>query len=204
MPSVVATPIQYSGPPRRSRNFEERLMVRFPSLYRRVARLVLRLLSPRSRLRRALLRRQVVSVYTAANRRDFELMLVRYAPDVQVRFDPNLEALGLGGTFSGHDGLLKIIATFGEAWERWELRPAVVLDMGDRFVGLGRFRLPGTASGLEFEREFAQVWTFRDGLVAHEQEFLAWDKGLRAAGLDPDAITLPSRGKAGQAASSAG
>jgi ketosteroid isomerase-like protein len=146
----------------------------------------------------------VASVYAAVNRRDFELLLVRYARDVQVRFDPDLEALGLGGTFRGHDGLLKIIETFGEAWERWELLPAVVLDMGNRLVGLGRFHLPGTASGLEFEREFAQVWTFRDGLVTHEQEFLAWDKGLRAAGLDLDAIALPSRGKGGHAGNSAG
>jgi ketosteroid isomerase-like protein len=192
MPSVVATPIEYSGPPRLSRNFEERLTLRAPLLYRGLTLLVMRLLSPRSRLRRALVRRQVVSVYAAVNRRDFELLLVRYARDVQVQFDPELEPLGLGGTFRGHDGVLKIIETFGEAWERWELLPAVVLDMGHRFVGLGRFHLPGTASGLEFDREFAQVWTFRGGLVVHEQEFLAWDKGLRAAGLDPGAIALPS------------
>jgi ketosteroid isomerase-like protein len=204
MPNVVVTRLRYNGPPRRSRNLEERLMVRFPRVWRAVAALGLRLLSPQSRLRRGVVRRHVISAYAAANRRDFDLLLVRYARDVQVRFDPDLEALGLGGTFRGHDGLLEIIETFGEAWERWELMPAMVLDMGDRFVGLGRFRLPGTASGLEFEREFAQVLTFRGGLVVHEQEFLAWDKGLRAAGLDSDAIPLPSRGKAGQATSSAG
>jgi uncharacterized protein len=204
MLSVVATPIQCSEPPKRARNLEERLMIRFPSLYRRVAQLVLRLLSPRTRLRRALMRRQALSAYAAANRRDFELMFVRYGRDVQLRFDPDLEPLGLGGTFRGHDGVLKVIETFGEAWEQWELLPAVVLDMGERLVGLGSFRLPGTASGLEFEREFAQMWTFRDGLVVHEEEFLAWDKGLRAAGLDSDAIVLPSREKTGQAASSAG
>jgi hypothetical protein len=194
MPSVVATPIEYSGPPRVSRNFQERLTLRAPFLYRGVTMLVMRLLSPRSRLRRTLLRRQVVSVYAAVNRRDFELLLVRYAPGVQIRFDPDLAPLGMGGTFRGHDGVLKIIETFGEAWERWVLLPAVVLDLGDRFVGLGRLHLPGTASGLEFEREFAQVWTFRRGLVVHEQQFLAWDKGLRAAGLDPEAIPLPSAG----------
>jgi ketosteroid isomerase-like protein len=191
MPSVVATPIDYNGPPRFSRDFQERLAVRAPLLFRGVAVLVMRLLSPRSRLRRTLLRRQVASVYAAVNRRDFELLLLRYSPNVQVRFDPDFEPLGMGGTFRGHEGVLEIIETFGEAWERWELKPAVVLDMGDRFVGLGRFHLPGTASGLEFEREFAQVWTFRGGLVVHEQQFLAWDKGLRAAGLEPNAISLP-------------
>ena len=37
--------------------------------------------------------------------------------------------------------------------------------------------------------------TVRDGLVVRDQGFFGWDKGLRAAGLDPDAIALPSRGK---------
>jgi ketosteroid isomerase-like protein len=180
-------------------------MVRFPGAYRALAALAMRL-SPRSRLRRALLRRSIVSGWDAGSRRDFELMLVRYAPDVEVEFDPEFEALGMGGTFRGHDGFLKMIQAFGgDAWEGWELLlPATVLDLGDRVLVLGAFRLPGTASGLEFEREWAQLLTPRDGLVIREQEFLSWDKGLRAAGLDPAAIALPSRGKARQAASSAG
>jgi hypothetical protein len=196
MRDVVATRVQYRGTPRRTRNLEERLMVRFPGAWRALAVVGLRLLSPRSRLRRAFVRRQWISAYAAASRRDFESMLVRYARDVQVQFEPDVEALGLGGTFRGHDGLVKIIETWGEAWEGWELSPAMVLDMGDRFVGLGHIRFPGTASGVEFERGFAQLLTVRGGLVAYEQEFLSWDKGLRAAGLDPAAIALPSRPKA--------
>jgi hypothetical protein len=35
----------------------------------------------------------------AASRRDFELMQFRYAPDVEIEHDPDLEALGVGGTF---------------------------------------------------------------------------------------------------------
>jgi hypothetical protein len=70
-----------------------------------------------------------------------------------------------------------------------------VLDLGDRLLLLGTFRLPGNVSGLELEREWAQVATLRDGLVAHEQYFFGWDKGLRAAGLDPDVISLPSSGR---------
>jgi hypothetical protein len=45
--------VEYSGPPRRSRNLDERLMVRFQSEYRRLAAFLWRRLSPRSRLRRA-------------------------------------------------------------------------------------------------------------------------------------------------------
>ena len=57
-------------------------------------------------------------------------------------------------------------------------------------------------SGLELEREFAQLVTLRGALVAREQVWFAWDKGLRAAGLDPDVIALPKRVKAEQEAGS--
>jgi hypothetical protein len=99
-------------------------------------------------MRRVLLRRAVVSGWDAISRRDFELMLVRYAPDVELETEPAFEALGLGGTFRGHDGLLRVIQAFWEAWERWEFRPAIVLDLGDRVLALGTVRLPGTARGL--------------------------------------------------------
>ena len=203
MRDVVVTRVQSSGP-RRSRNLEERLTVRFPGAWRALTALVLRLLSPRSRLRRALLRRNVVSGWDAASRRDFELMLVRYAPDVEAEFDPDFEPLGLGGTFRGHDGMLKMIEGFGEAWERWAVQPVIVLDLGERVLVLGAFRLPGNVSGVEFDQEFAQLVTRRGSRITHDRQFLTWDKGLRAAGLDPNVIALPSRGKAGQAASSAG
>jgi hypothetical protein len=102
--------------------------------------------------------------------------------------------------------LLRAIREFTEAWERWEFRPTTVLDLGDRLLALGTVRLPGTASGLELERQIAQLMTRRGGLVAHEQDFLAWDTGLRAArarprcGCAPDARRgtsndRPDRGK---------
>ena len=178
-------------------------MVRFPGAWRALAVLGQRLLTPRSRLRRALLRRNTISGWDAASRRDFELMLVRYAPDVEVEFDPEFEPLGMGGTYRGHDGLLKMTQAFGgDAWEGWELRPETALDLGDQVLVLGIFRMPGTASGLEFEREWAQLLTTRDGLVVREQEFFGWDNGLRAARLDPDAVALPPRLETGQPASS--
>jgi ketosteroid isomerase-like protein len=193
MPNVVVTRVPYGGP-RQSRNLYEHLMVRFPGAWRALARRFQRL-SPRSRLKRALLRREMVSGWDAAWRRDYELMLVRYARDVELQYDPDFEALGLGGTFHGHDGIVGFLESWQEPWEGWEVRPAAVLDMGDRFLALAHVRLPGTTSGVELETEFAQLVTVRDGLITRDQEFRAWDKGLRAAGLDPNALPLPSRGK---------
>lgn len=167
-------------------------MVRFPGGYRVLAALGWRLSTPRWRLRRALLCRHVASGLDAASRRDYELMLVRYAPDVEFAFDPEFEALGLGGTFHGRDGMLELIHAFDEAWERLEFRPGLILDFGDRLILLGGLHLFGATSGVALEREFAQLVELRRGLTVREREFLSWDKGLRAAGLDPDAIALPS------------
>jgi SnoaL-like protein len=126
-------------------------MVRFPRLYQLLAALAQRLLSPRSRLRRVLVRRMLISAYAAASRRDYDLMLVRYARDAEIDFEPDLEPLGLSGTHRGHDGILAMIAGFEQAWDDPELVPAMVVDMGDRAVGLGHFRLRGAASGIELE-----------------------------------------------------
>src|SRR5205807_4532626 len=136
VPNVVVARAGERGPSSGSRTFDERLMVRLPGVYRMLAALVWGLLSPRWRLRRALLCRQQVSAYAAASRRDWELMLVRYARDVGVEFDPDLEPLGLSGIHRGHDGLMRMIETFQEAWDQPEFRPAMVLDMGDHGVGL--------------------------------------------------------------------
>ena len=188
-------------------------MVRFPALYRALAALVLRLLGPRSRLRRASVRRQFVSGWAAFSRRDFESVLVRYASDAEFEYDAGEQSMGwewtqsgLGGTFRGHEGMLDALSELTEVWDSWEFEPAYILDLGDRMLSLGFFRAQARASGVRLEHEFAQLVTLREGLVARDGPTgpMPWEDGLRAAGLDPDAIALPSRGKAGKAASSTG
>jgi hypothetical protein len=61
-----------------------------------------------------MLRREMVSGWDAAWRRDYELMLVRYARDVELQYDPDFEALGLGGTFHGHDAIVRFLESWGE------------------------------------------------------------------------------------------
>lgn len=201
MRDVVITEVQYSGPPRRSRNFEERFLVRFPSLFRRGA-LILSRLSPRSRLRRAFLRRALVSGWAAVSRRDFELRRVFFAPDVESELPPGTQTLGLSGVFRGDAAMEQAIGEFADSWDSWELVPAYILDLGDRVLNLGFFRARGQASGVQLEQEYAQLVTVREGLVTRDEGWFSWEEGLQAAGLDPNAIALPKRGKAGQEASS--
>ena len=205
------TSVQPSWPPRQTRNLEERLIARFPALYRRPAGLVLRLLSPRSRLRRALVRRQFVSGWAAFSRRDFETVLVRFAPDAEFEYDAGQQSMGwewtqsgLGGTFRGHQGMLDALGELTEVWDSWEFEPAYILDLGDRMLGLGFFRAQARASGVRLEHEFAQLITLREGLVARDGPTgpMSWEDGLRAAGLDPRAFVLPRHAEARQAVTS--
>jgi ketosteroid isomerase-like protein len=203
MGNVVVTRVQASGPPRHERDIVERLMVLFPRAYRRLARRVLPRLNPRSRLRRALLRRTMLSAFAAFYRQDFELILVRFAPDVEYKFAPGLQTLGLGGTFRGHEGMLEAFGKLTEAWESWLLEPAYIIDLGDRALFLGVNRSRARGSGVQLEEEYAQLVTLSDGVVTQFQAFFSWEECVRAAGLDPSALTLPARGKSGQAASGA-
>jgi hypothetical protein len=89
-----------------------------------------------------------------------------------------------------------------EVWGS-ELEPAYVLDLGDRVLNLGFWHVHAHASDVPLQQELAQLVTVRDGLIICDQNFFSWEEGLRIAGLDPDAIALPSRAKTGQATASA-
>jgi ketosteroid isomerase-like protein len=196
MEQAVVTQV-HSGPPTRSRTLEERIWLRFPSVYRRLARVLSRL-SPRSRLRRVLLRRGVISGWAAVNRRDFELRRIMFAPDVETVLAHDQQALGLSG-LQGRAATDQALGELADVWD-WEVEPAYILDLGDRVLFLGFNRMRARTSGVQLEQEFAQLVTLREGLVTRDEVWFRWEAGLRAVRLEPDAIALPKRDRAGQAA----
>jgi hypothetical protein len=200
MPDVVITRVRHAGAGR-SRNLQERLMVRFPSLYRRLVPLVFRL-GPPSPLRRVLLRRAVESGWSSFDRRDFEVNFLYFAPDTEFEFPPAMQALGIPASFRGHAGRIEGMNKLFEVWGS-ELEPLYVLDLGDRVLNLGLWHIRGRASGVPLEQELAQLVTMRHGLVIRDQNFNSWEEGLRAAGLDPNAIALRAGGHASRATSRA-
>jgi hypothetical protein len=189
---VVVTQVRYRGP-RRSRNLEERLMVRFPSLTRRVAALVFRRLSPRSRLRRVLLRRGVISGWSSFDRRDVELNLVFFDRNLDFELPSGMDTLGLDDA-RGHAGRIAALEKIMEVWGVTEFEPVYVLDLGERVLFLGFFHAQGSGSGVALHQEVGQLATFRGGLVTRDQTFFSWEEGFQAAGLDSGAIDLPARG----------
>ena len=110
-------------------------MVRFPGVFRRVAALVFQL-SPRSRLRRAVLRRAFLSGWASFVRRDFEVNVLYFAADAEFEFPPGMQTLGLDDSFRGHEGRIEAIDKLFEVFGS-ELEPAYMLDLGDRLLTLG-------------------------------------------------------------------
>jgi ketosteroid isomerase-like protein len=186
MAGVVRTPI---GPDARlpsRRTLDERLFVRWPGAYAAFARALLRL-PARSRLRRALLRRSVLSGWAAWARGDLDLMLVRYAPDV--RFEPlhEIVAAGMRDSYHGHAGMREVAADMLEAWERMDTFPQEIIDAGNPVVILGRLHLRARGSGIEFDTPVGQVVWAERGLVVRDH-FNNWDEALRVAGIPARAV----------------
>jgi hypothetical protein len=187
----VVTPITRAGTLRAHRSIEERFIVSFPGSYRAATALLLGLVRPQTRARRRFLRHAVVSGWAAVQRRDFELMLVRYAPSVVFDADAGLQALGVPGSARGRAEMASVLAEILDVFDRFELAPALVVDLGNCLIVLGASRVHGQGSGIELETQVAQLLTLERGLVVRERDFFRWDDALRAAALDPAALKLP-------------
>jgi ketosteroid isomerase-like protein len=83
----------------------------------------------------------------------------------------------------GRDAAERFWRQFMGSWEfaRWEIDD--YLDTGDRVAVLGSFRGRGAGSGADVEATFAQLFTSRDGLLAHAKLLQTRADALAAAGL---------------------
>jgi ketosteroid isomerase-like protein len=165
------------------RSLDDRLYVRFPALYRLLADAFSRLPS-RSRLRRSIAARRVQRAYAAANRRDFDLVLVGWDSASEYRPSADLLPPDVEPVFHGHDGMRQLWRYWLDAFEdiRWD--PEEMLEFGGEQVLVttqqsGR----GSASGVSVSEPVFQLFTLRRGLVVRQEDFLDRSTALEAAGL---------------------
>jgi hypothetical protein len=161
-----------------------------PWLYRLIGGLIMRTLPP-CRLRRAIVRTHTVAGWAAVSRQDYNLTFVRYTDDVDYEVDGGFQTLGLPARMRGGKEMTTTLTEWSESWEWWGLEPFVMIDMENRLLGLGRFKARGLKSGIDVDEEYAQLITLRagTGLVMREHDFMDWEQGLRAAGLEPGHFT---------------
>jgi ketosteroid isomerase-like protein len=182
---VVRKPLTVRGRSRRAP--EEHLVVRFPWLFSLLAWSVARL-PPVSRIRHAMIWRATEQGLAATNRRDFEAVLPRYDPDVEIVPARELVSVGIAASYRGREGFLSMWEDWDSAWAghaQWE--PKELLDLGDRLLMLGRMRGTGGASGITVDREVAVVWSLKNGKIIREEQYLEPVDALEAVGLQPHA-----------------
>ena len=178
---IALTPLTESAG--RSRSMDERLFVRFPALYRLLSGALMRL-PPRSRLRRLMLTHRIGQAYAAANRRDFDSVLVGWDPRSEYRPSPDLIAPDQEAVFYGRDGYLQLWRYWSDAFDdiRWD--PEEILDLADRFLVTTQQRGHGSGSGVAVNKPVFQLFTLRRGLVVRQEDFADRADALEAAGLE--------------------
>jgi hypothetical protein len=89
----------------------------------------------------------------------------------------------IGGVYRGVEEVRQFWREWLAAWETIEFEYELV-DAGDRVVALIDQRMRGRSTGIEVAfAKYAQVCTFRDGLLVHWKAYASQSKALKAVGL---------------------
>jgi hypothetical protein len=166
------------------RTLDQRLFVRFPRLASALFRLGAKR-PPSSRLRRTGLARAAEIGAEAYNRRDLDVVVLAYHPELEYCPARNwVEAGFFEPCYHGPDGYRKYVAITAEVFGgEVYFMPEELVDLGDRFVMLAHVPMRAQASGIELTETFAYVAQLKDGLVIRMQEYYDHQEALAAAGL---------------------
>jgi ketosteroid isomerase-like protein len=116
----------------------------------------------------------------AWNRGDYEAWLATW--DENSEFVP-LRAQLEGGSYSGHDGLLRFRDELTQDFEEVRLELEETRDAGDQVVGIGRFRARGRASGVDINVPLGVLTRLSRGKIVYMRFFTEPAGALQAAGL---------------------
>jgi ketosteroid isomerase-like protein len=70
---------------------------------------------------------------------------------------------------------------WANTWEKWELEPQELREVGDRVLALTRVSAKGRGSGVEFDQPIAQLFEFRGDKVCRGETFLDQAEAVAAA-----------------------
>ena len=174
------------------RTLDERLFVRFPALYRLVAMANTRM-PVGSRLRRALIARALARGMAAANRRDFEVLVIGLDP--QIVYHPRPDEPDTS-PHVGRDAYERLVYGFVESFSEVTVEVLEVIDAGDHVIASTVLhavpRGQGSASAAGISDTYVLVFKLRHGLVVEGWEYRTKQEALEAVGLsEQDAHAEP-------------
>jgi ketosteroid isomerase-like protein len=118
--------------------------------------------------------------YEALSRRDWDRAQRLHHPQIEWHDAPELPGAGVHrGREAVRQGVYEATSDVAE----WCVEPKEFIPAGDKLFVESRMWTKGGHTGLEFDTNLFQVWTFRDGLAIRQQMFRQREKALEAAGL---------------------
>jgi ketosteroid isomerase-like protein len=110
-----------------------------------------------------------------------ELGLERMDPEMSM-FEP--AAIPGAASALGIDAVRRYMESFANYWEEIRFEPAEYIDAGDRVVVVAHLVGRGKGSGVAVRREWAYVWTVRDGKALRMESYGDRAEAVRAVGLE--------------------
>jgi hypothetical protein len=157
-------------------------MLAMPSPLLRVLQRGFARLPPGSQLRRRGLKRLVTLVWGAANRGDYELPLLFYEPDVEIRGSAEFaRSLGLAESYHGHQGFVEVWRDLLQDMTEARFESEQVIDLGDRVAMRLNQVAVGRSGGVEIRETRGNIiYTSPRGLIARQDIYLTWEDALAA------------------------
>jgi ketosteroid isomerase-like protein len=88
------------------------------------------------------------------------------------------------GVYTGKSGVQEALERWSEAWEDRAVKAEEFIDRGDQIVVVMREFVKSSRSAVTLDRQVAEVWTLRDGLVVRIQGYRNRSEALAAVGID--------------------
>ena len=89
-----------------------------------------------------------------------------------------------GGSYSGHDGYLEVLALFDEDWENLQLVLDELHEGSGMVVAVGHLIARGRVSGVDLDVPLALRYEFRDDRISRIETYSDASQALEAAGID--------------------
>jgi ketosteroid isomerase-like protein len=118
----------------------------------------------------------------AWNRGDLERLLALISPEWE--WHPARLFPGTDAVYRGREGATRFWNNFRQPWESISVETEQIEDLGgDRVLWLFTFYGKGKGSGVDVTQRYANVMTFRDGLITYQVGYGDWESALEAVGL---------------------
>lgn len=113
----------------------------------------------------------VRNAYQTFLRGDINALMEMCADDIEWELDSN-EAVPFTGVRRGKEGVSEFFRLLGENQHPLQFEPREFIAQGDKVVALGHYAWAVKPTDKNYESDFAEVFTIRDGKIARFREFM--------------------------------